>query len=244
MLQSLIRELTSGEGSMLNIVMILIASAMLIFAALPLHEFAHAFASHKLGDNTAKYNGRLTLNPLKHLDVFGTIMLLVCGVGYAKPVPVNPYNFRNAKRGMALSSLAGPMMNLILAIVSVGLYRVFSLITEAQYASALSSMDVDAAIRILEIDGYVFYVLIGLFASINLSLAVFNLLPIPPLDGSRIFAAFLPDKWNDMMYRYESYVMIGMMALLLSGALDQPLTWIRHGFGFVVCGMFGMPNVF
>ena len=97
MLRNLVDVLRSGQGTgaMMQVVAIVLGAMMMIFVTLPLHEWAHAYSAHKLGDDTAKWNGRLTLNPIKHLDLFGTVMLLVCGIGYAKPVPINPYNFRN-----------------------------------------------------------------------------------------------------------------------------------------------------
>ncbi len=230
----------TGELDMLYLLVIVFSFAVLIFVCLPFHEFAHAFAAHKLGDDTAKWNGRLTLNPLKHLDTFGTLMLVLCGVGYARPVPINPYNFRNPKKGMALSALAGPLSNLLMAIVGVALFRVITLLCGAEWRDGgLYVMP-----QYVDILWYSELFLVHIFSSINLGLAVFNLLPIPPLDGSRIFAAILPDKWAYAISRYEQYIMIGLFVLLLTGALDVPLTYLRHGFGFVVCGLFGMPNVF
>lgn len=227
----------TGELDIVFLLMIVLSYAALIFICLPVHEFAHAFAAYKLGDTTAKWHGRLTLNPVKHLDTFGTLMLVLCGVGYARPVPINPYNFRKPKQGMALSALAGPLSNLLIAVASVGLYRLILLV--ADMAVTYETYTVWATIL-----DYAWLVLIYVMASINLSLAVFNLLPIPPLDGSRIFSAILPDKWSYTLDRYERYITIVLFVLLLTGALDTPLYWLRHGFGFVVCGLFGMPNVF
>jgi len=117
----MIKELITAvrEADIYSLIAILITSAVLFLICMPLHEFAHAYAAYKLGDNTAKYQGRLTLNPLKHLDIWGMLMILVIGVGYAKPVPVNMLNFKNRKRDMALVAFAGPMMNLLFGVVFV-----------------------------------------------------------------------------------------------------------------------------
>lgn len=219
-----------------NVVLLLLTYAALIFVCLPLHELSHGFIAYKLGDNTAKWHGRLTLNPLKHLDLFGTLMLVLCGFGYAKPVPVNPYNFRKPKNGMALTALAGPASNLLMAIIAVGLFRLVYFFCDA---TTIEFGGIHG-----EILYYAYFILIRVFASVNLGLTVFNLLPIPPLDGSRIFAAILPDRWVQTMERYEMYVQVALMAVLLTGVLDTPLYWLRHGFGFVICTLFGMPNVF
>ncbi len=230
----------TGELNFIYLLMIVISFAVLIFVCLPFHEFAHAFAAHKLGDDTAKWHGRLTLNPLKHLDTFGTLMMVLCGVGYARPVPINPYNFRNPKNGMALSALAGPFSNLLMAIVGVAIFRVVMLICGAQWHDGY----LYASPQYHDLLWYAELFLVDIFASINLSLAVFNLLPIPPLDGSRIFSAILPDKWVYTISRYEQYIMIALFVMLFTGVLDTPLYFLRRGFGFVVCGLFGMPNVF
>ena len=240
MLSSLFQIWSGGSFSMLQIVFLLISYAALIFVSLPVHEFAHALAAYRLGDETAKWNGRLTLNPLKHLDTFGTIMLLLCGFGYARPVPVNPRYFRNPKGGMAITALAGPLSNLAMAVLSVGLFRVFCLFFDVTFQNG----GIYAGDASYEIVSYAYLFFIDIFASINISLAVFNLLPVPPLDGSRIFSAILPDKWVYTLERYEQYITIAMFVLLLSGTLDGPLYVLRRLFGFVICTLFGMPNVF
>ena len=230
MLQGFFNIDFSSPYAMFEVFALVVSYALLVLVALPVHEFAHAFAAYKLGDNTAKWQGRLSLNPFKHLDVFGTVMLVLCGIGYAKPVPVTPYYFRNPKRGMALTSLAGPLSNLIMAVLSLVLYRLVLFIpisTEFVYLLLL-----------------VISVLLVNFAGINIGLAVFNLLPIPPLDGSNIFASILPDKWVYTMNKYQQYISIGLFVLLLTGALDVPLDYLRRGFGFVICSLLGMPNIF
>ena len=112
-----------NDGSFFDALIIVGMYAIILFVALPFHEMAHAFMANKLGDSTARWNGRLTMNPLRHLDILGSAMILIVGIGYAKPVPVNPNNFRNPRKGMALTALAGPVSNLIMAILGVLIYR-------------------------------------------------------------------------------------------------------------------------
>ena len=240
LLMSLKSMWSSGNFTMADVVLLLVSYAVLIFVTMPVHEFAHAFAAYKLGDTTAKWNGRLTLNPFKHLDTFGTLMMVLFGFGYARPVPVNPGNFRNPKKGMALTALAGPVSNLLMAVLALVLFRIVCLVTGEDVR--------DGGFYVTEqnetVFHYAFLILVDVFAGINLSLAVFNLLPIPPLDGSRLFEALLPNRWVYAMERYQQYFLIGLMAAIFLGALDVPLAILRSGFGFLVCTLLGMPNVF
>ncbi|MCL0028437.1 site-2 protease family protein [Peptococcaceae bacterium] len=166
-----------------------------VVIALTFHEYAHAVVAYKLGDPTAKYSGRLTLNPIPHVDPIGMLMLFFVGFGWAKPVPVNPYNFNKPKRDMVLVSLAGPLSNVILAIAFALLFGVF-------YAFG-SQVLVDVVYKIIWI---------------NVVLAVFNMLPIPPLDGSKILAGILPGDSTWLNY-LEQYGFIILIILLLTGIL-------------------------
>ncbi len=216
-----------GNISFTELLFMLFSYAVIVFVMLPVHEMAHAFAAHKLGDDTAKWNGRLAFNPLRHLDPFGTTMLVLFGVGFARPVPINPYNFRNPKRDMALSALAGPVSNLLMAVLSVALFRVCCFF-----------------VTDIEVLSYLWMVLINVFAAVNIGLAVFNLLPIPPLDGSKIFGYFMPDKWIYTMERYSQMISMVLMVLLFTGVLDVPLDFLRELFCNFIGKLFGFTDLF
>lgn len=183
-----------------------------LLTALPFHECAHAWTANKLGDPTARINGRMTLNPLAHLDPFGALLMIFTGIGWAKPVPINARNFKHPKWGMAISSLAGPVSNLLLAYLSMILWKITTIVS--YYHS-----------------GFFVQNLITIFAtmvSINIGLAVFNFIPIPPLDGSRILNLFLPERTYFSIMRYERYAMLALMIAVYFGLLDGPLGFFRH----------------
>ena len=207
-----------------------------ILLALSMHEAAHGYAAYKLGDPTARNMGRLTLNPLKHLDPLGTLMMLVFGFGWARPVPINPRYFKNPKRGMAISAAAGPAANLLLGFLGLFCANLFwfavtrtGLIFEmdgALYANTDSAFVVNL-VTYTHLFFYLFYML-------NVSLGIFNLLPVPPLDGSRLFLSFLPANLYFRVMRYEHIIQIVLMLGLWMGFLDAPL---RAVVSFVMRGM-------
>lgn len=199
-----------------------------VLIALTFHEFAHGYMAYKLGDPTAKNLGRLTLNPLKHLDPIGTICMIFFHFGWAKPVPINSRYFKKPRRDMALTAAAGPIMNFILALFGVLVCRILTKIFVAFPAQS----DFVYYIR------YAALTLFSYFHMLNLSLGVFNLIPIPPLDGSRIFYIFLPPKWYFGVMKYEKYIQLALLVLLWTGLLSRPLSaavsWISGGMQWLV----------
>lgn len=182
-----------------------------------LHELGHGFAAYLMGDDTAKRMGRLSLNPLKHLDPMGMLMMVIFHFGWAKPVPINMYRFKNPKRGMAISALAGPAVNIIIAALFLFIYG-FTLVPLSRSSA-----------------GQYIHDMIQITASISVGLAVFNLLPVPPLDGSKILFSLISDENYDKFMRYEKYGSIIMFALVAAGFLDKPLnTLIRNVFNFLL----------
>ena len=174
----------------------LITMAILFLTSIPIHEWAHAWTAYRLGDDTAARRGRLTLNPLAHLDPVGVITLVLFGYGWGKPVPVSPYRLRgNWRTSWALVSAAGPFSNFVLALLAAIPLRLGLV---SSYSSAKISLPG----------------ILMSFILINLSLMLFNLIPVPPLDGSRILGRFMPERWADAMDRLERYGGIALMFLL------------------------------
>jgi len=190
---------------------ILVVAAML---SITIHETCHGLTAWWLGDPTAKRAGRLTLNPLKHIDLFGLVLLAVAKFGWAKPVPVDMRYFRNPKWGMALTALAGPLSNVLLALAALLVRSVLLVVLINRGGSDI----LDYTILLTEY-----------LAIISSGLAVFNIIPIPPLDGSKILAAILPDRAYVTLMRFERYGMILLAILLLSNVIDGPLNTMRQG---------------
>ncbi len=171
------------------------------------HELGHAWVSTKLGDPTPRNTGRLTINPLAHLDFYGTLLMLFTGFGWAKPVMINPMYYKDRKKGTALVSIAGPLANLVMATVGMIIYALLVVL----HAKMGLSKSVFGALSNI---AYV-------FIYTNLCFMVFNLIPIPPLDGSKVLGMFLPDRTYYKMLEYEQFSMILIMVLSLSGAFSR-----------------------
>jgi Zn-dependent protease len=218
------RHLIFGNGSIQGYIISTLLTLPIILFSLSFHEMAHGYAAYKMGDPTAKNFGRLTLNPLKHLDPIGALCMLIAGFGWAKPVPINARNFKNPRIGMAISGAAGPLSNLLLALISALLLK---LVIEVSFFARLSTIIVSLLITFLLIS-----------VQLNISLAVFNLLPVPPLDGSRILYVFLPPKLYFGVMKYERIIYLILMGALmlglLSGIMNFITTWIMRGIFFIV----------
>ncbi len=204
------------NGDTKGAIMFILSGCFVVFFCTPIHELSHAWVAYKLGDTTAKNDGRLTFNPIKHIDPIGMVMILLFGFGYAKPVPVNISRLKNPKKDMALVSVAGPASNLVLAFIS----------NFIAYALAYFGGD-SSAVSILY--SFFFYA-----AYINIILAAFNILPIPPLDGSKILAAFLPDRTYYKYMMYEKYAMIALLVILVTGILDRVLGVVANALMFFI----------
>ena len=197
-----------GEMTFLEVLISLCAVLFVLFCTLPIHEFAHAKVATWLGDQTPRLSGRLTLNPFRHLDPIGSLMILLVGFGYAKPVQVNMRNFKNPRGGMALTAIAGPLSNIIAAFFFMLIYNILLFFYVSSQSPVIASI----------------MMFLSFASIINISLGVFNLLPIPPLDGSRILTLLIPARHYYKVMQYERYIMIGVLVLIFTGVLSTPLT--------------------
>ena len=193
-------------SDLLNVMLTLVASLICI----SLHELCHGIVAYKLGDNTAKAQGRLSLNPIRHIDPVGLLMMVVFRVGWAKPVPVNMFNFKNPKKGMAITAFAGPLCNIVLTLISLFLYGLFFIPLAESVVGA----------HVLH--------LFELIAYISLGFAVFNLIPLPPLDGSKMVYSVLKDEHYEKVLDYEGYGSLILIILMLTGVLGTPIAVIRQ----------------
>lgn len=205
----LLNRTLSSADKLSMIIPQIIAVLIILFIIMPLHELAHGWVAYKFGDRTAKNAGRLTFNPLVSIDPFGAVMILLVGFGWARPVPVNPGNFRNPRVGMAVTAAAGPLSNFLAALIGAFIYVGVYVGTGATGSNFGMQ-------------------LLSTFVIINISLAVFNLLPIPPLDGSKILASFLPQRAMEQFYRYQHVFIIVLYVLMLTGSLSGPLGYMQN----------------
>ena len=193
---------------------------MIILLINPLHECAHAYTAHKLGDDTARDRGRLTLDPIAHIDLMGAALLFFFGFGWAKPVPVDPRNFKDRRLGMMLTAVAGPLSNLLAALLGIVAYRLIGASQFIDYASGYILRDGETMY-------YVAYMLYT-FVIVNLNLCLFNLVPVPPLDGSRVLTYFLPPRAELWLMRNQRVFYGIMMLLMITGLLSLPLSFLNH----------------
>lgn len=203
----------TSQMSLSEILIEVIIRIPAVILAICCHESAHAWVAYKCGDPTAKMMGRISMNPARHFDLLGMLSMLLVGFGWAKPVGINPMNFRKMKRDTVLVSLAGPVSNLIMAAAAMLLYFIVGIVPSFFTLG-------DIGYKILGIAMQMIY-MIGL---LNVSLMVFNLIPIPPLDGSKVLTSFLPVKWYNFVLTYERYGFIILFVLLMTGLLDMPIT--------------------
>lgn len=210
-------------GDLRSAVIQLLLLLPVIMFSLALHETAHGYVAYKCGDPTAYNLGRLTLNPIKHLDPIGFLCMLIFGYGWAKPVPINTRNFRDPKKGMAWSAVAGPAANLLLGVVSAALFAFFYVLFLRVQVTGGSAFLINAC--------YYTAVLFQLSAMLNFVFMIFNMIPVPPFDGSRFALAFLPPRAYFGIMKYERQIMFGLLIALL--VIEQffsfsPFSWLAN----------------
>ena len=209
-------------SALINILLRVIAALLCI----TLHELSHGAAAYLLGDRTAKDRGRLTINPIRHIDPLGLLMMIVAGVGWAKPVPIDPRNFKRPKQGMAITALAGPVCNLVLSLLFL---LIGNFLLQFYFYH-------DAAAAI-------YYLLLFFLrcAVLSLGLGLFNLIPIPPLDGSKVLFSILPDRFYFKLLSCERYISLVLFALVFLDIFDTPLSWCINHVLYLFCIITGFP---
>ena len=219
--------LSNGTGDLISWLISFLLTLPIALIALSVHETAHGYVAYRLGDPTARNLGRLTLNPVKHLDPIGFLCMILGGFGWAKPVPVNARYFKNPRRGMAITGIAGPISNILLASFFALIYEIlFALLKDVRFTSELAFNIALISLQFFSLAAY-----------LNVALAIFNMIPIPPFDGSRLLYAFLPPKAYFGVMKYERYIMIALLIMLFIGILDRPLNVTTN---FVLDGIFRM----
>ncbi len=203
-------------GSLTDKIIDLLFVIPCVLFALTVHEVSHGYMAYRLGDPTARNMGRLTLNPMKHLDPIGTICMILFHFGWARPVPINTRYFKKPRRDTALTAAAGPVSNFIMALLGVLIRQILLAIFMRHPAESQFAFNMQ----------YAALTLFSYFHILNLSLGLFNLIPMPPLDGSRIFLTFLPAKYYFGIMQYERYIQLGLLLLLWLGFLDRPLSFL------------------
>ena len=189
----------------------ILARFIILFLAITVHEFAHGMAAYKLGDPTAKYEGRLTLNPLSHMDPIGAVCMVLFRFGWAKPVPINPMYFRDRKRDTAITAAAGPLSNILMAFISAVLIAPFMILIKPNFSNVIT---------------YFIEKLLYECAYLNIYFAAFNLIPFPPLDGSKILGAFLSQENYMQLLQYERFAYPLLIIFMISGLLSRVLSII------------------
>ncbi len=208
----------------------LLARFIVLFTAITVHEYAHGWAAYKMGDPTAKYAGRLSLNPMSHLDPMGALCMLLFRFGWAKPVPINPMYFRDRKRDSAIVAAAGPLANIALAFVSTILFALYYVYIYLNFQNFVTRF---------------VYTLFMQLAVVNISFAVFNLIPFPPLDGSKILGAFLSYENYGKLLQYERFGFPVLILLSLTGILGRILSlFINPLFSLWLASLNGLVSIF